>query len=452
MFLFCKTSLYQGYDGGAEMKIGIFSDTYMPQINGVVTSIQMLKKQLEKRGHEVYVFTPYDPKQKYEPDSHVFRLPSMPFVFVQQYRMCLVCPPQILRKIHALHLDIIHTQTEFSMGFLGKMVSKICGVPMVHTYHTMYEDYVHYIANGRLITQERARDFSRMFCNTAMVVVAPTKKTKLLLESYGVRKPISIIPTGIDTDCFCKENYEENQIQQLRHSLGLSQDTHVVLSIGRVAKEKSIDVVIRALPALIAKLPNTKMVIVGEGDETENLQHDAKSLGISEHVLFTGSRPWEEIGQYYQLGDVFCSASLSETQGLTFAEAMAAGIPVVARRDECIANIMTDGVSGMFFDQAEQLSDLLYHMLTDKALCKRLSEAAKQEIQTLSAERFAEHMETLYRRVVAAYDNAEHIESLPHILGARTVHRIKRFPRKLVHHSSRLAERWKNHIESYKEK
>ena len=138
---------------------------------------------------------------------------------------------------------------------------------MVHTYHTMYEDYVHYIAGGHLISAEGAREFSRIFCNTAMAVIAPTKKTERLLRSYGVNKPISIIPTGIDTSHFRKSNYDPAEILELRHSLGLKADTPVLISIGRIAKEKSIDVIIGALPKLLEKLPDTMMVIVGEGME-----------------------------------------------------------------------------------------------------------------------------------------------------------------------------------------
>ena len=160
------------------MNIGIFTDTYFPQLNGVATSVQTLRRELEKKGHQVYIFTPYDPRQQQETDDHIFRLPSMPFIFVKNYRACFVCPPHILRKIHQLKLDIIHTQTEFSLGFLGKLISKTCGIPMVHTYHTMYEDYVHYIAGGHLISAEGAREFSRIFCNTAMAVIAPTKKNR----------------------------------------------------------------------------------------------------------------------------------------------------------------------------------------------------------------------------------------------------------------------------------
>lgn len=128
------------------------------------------------------------------------------------------------------------------------------------------------------------------------------------------------------------------------------------------------------------------MVIVGEGMEIENLKKYADSLGIGDHLLFTGGKPWSEIGKYYQLGDVFCSASLSETQGLTFAEAMAGGIPVVARRDDCIVNFMTHGETGMFFDDPAELPDLLYRVLTDKPLREHLSTTSQNTMESLSVE------------------------------------------------------------------
>lgn len=425
------------------MNIGIFSDTYFPQLNGVATSIQTLSRELRKKGHNVYIFTPYDPRQQHEPDENIFRLPSMPFLFVKNYRACFVCPPHILYKIHNLHLDIIHTQTEFSMGFLGKVLSKALGIPMIHTYHTKYEDYVHYIMNGHLLSAESAREFSRIFCNTATAVIAPTKKTADLLDSYGVTKPISIIPTGIDTSHFKKNRFSKEDVLALRQSLGLEADTPVILSIGRIAKEKSIDVIIGALPKLLEKCPKTKMVIVGEGMEIENLQHYADSLGIGDHLLFTGGKSWEEIGLFYQLGDVFCSASLSETQGLTFAEAMAAGIPVVARRDECIENIITNGKTGLLFDDPEKLPDLLYEILTNQTLRKTLTEAAESAIHELSVEAFADHVEQLYQTTLDAHHASP--QWLPRVPGARTARRISQIPGALVHRgvtrSTHLAEK-----------
>lgn len=424
------------------MNIGIFSDTYFPQLNGVATSIRTLSNALRERGHNVYIFTPSDPRCEGQPEEKdIFRLPSVPVYFVRDYRAGYIFPPHILKKISRLELDIVHTQTEFPLGFLGKLVSTTEGIPMVHTYHTMYEDYVHYIGGGHIISKGMARDFSSTFCNAAMGVIAPTRKTEQLLTSYGVTKPISIIPTGINTSHFRKENFDPAEILELRKSLGLEADTPVILSLGRIAKEKSIDVVISALPKLIEKLPNAMMVIVGEGNEIENLTKFAASMGVGDHVMFTGGKPWDEIGKYYQLGNVFCSASVSETQGLTFAEAMAGGIPVVAKKDECIENILTDNETGLLFESEEELPELLYRVLTDEALSSRLSQASMQAMEKLSVEAFADSVEQLYQNILESGERPKRIAApaIPLVIGVKAAKGITKLPRKLVRSSRKKA-------------
>ncbi|MBQ7102768.1 MAG: glycosyltransferase family 4 protein [Anaerotignum sp.] len=424
------------------MNIGIFSDTYFPQLNGVATSIRTLATALEERGHHVYIFTPSDPRCHPGYDTlQVHRVPSVPVRFVRDYRAGYVLSPFLARKIIELELDIIHTQTEFCLGTLGRMISTTQGIPLVHTYHTMYEDYVHYIGGGHIISKEMARDFSGIYCNTATAVIAPTRKTEQLLKSYGVTKPISVIPTGINTSNFHKDKFTPAEILELRTSLGLQADTPVIISIGRIAREKSIDVVISALPKLIEKLPDVKMVIVGEGNEIENLENFAESIGVGDHVMFTGGKPWDEIGKYYQLGNVFCSASVSETQGLTFAEAMAAGVPVVARKDECIENIIEDNVTGILFESNEDLPDLLYRILTDKTLAHRLSEASVKAMEALSVKTFADSVEFLYQSILESGKRPKKISAhaIPLVMGVKAVKGITKIPRKLARHSYQKA-------------
>ena len=420
------------------MNIGIFSDTYFPQLNGVATSIRTLATALESRGHHVYIFTPSDPRCHEGYDTlNVYRLPSIPVRFVQGYRAGYVFSPSLVKKIINLNLDIIHTQTEFCLGALGRFIATTQGIPLVHTYHTQYEDYVHYIGGGRIISKEMVRELSGVYCNNATAIVAPTRKTELLLKGYGVTKPIAIIPTGINTSNFHKDKFQPEEILDLRHSLGLRKDAHVIVSIGRIAKEKSIDIVIGALPELIKKLPEVKMVIVGEGNEIENLENFAKSIGVGDHVIFTGGKPWDEIGKYYQLGNVFCSASISETQGLTFAEAMAAGTPVVAKKDACIENIIENNVTGLLFESDEELPELLYRILTDQLLAKRLSKASVTAMESLSVDSFADNVEDLYQKILDSGNCPRKISApaLPLVMGVKAVHGMTKIPRKLVHHS-----------------
>jgi 1,2-diacylglycerol 3-alpha-glucosyltransferase len=231
------------------MNIGLFTDSYYPEVSGLVTSINTLQKELKKRGHNVYIFTTSNPCTRQKGLS-VFRLPSMPFIFLKSRRMGLFYSPRAAKCVKHLKLDIIHTQTEFSLGIFGNIMSKQLGIPIVHTYHTLYKDYVHYISKDKFkkFSDDLVRIISRNYCNGCNAVIAPSKKVYDLLKDYGVSRPIKIIPTGIELYRFRKENQTEADLISLKESLGIKRDEPIILFIGRIAKEKSIDVVLRQMP------------------------------------------------------------------------------------------------------------------------------------------------------------------------------------------------------------
>lgn len=383
------------------MNIGIFTDTYHPQINGVATSTRTLERELNKLGHKVFIFTTTDPHAR-QPLSCVFRIPSMPFVFLPTHRMALIYPPKLLLRIRHLKLDVIHTQTEFPLGMLGNLVAELYALPNVHTYHTMYEDYTHYIANGHLITRGMAKRYSRVFCNRARAVIAPVEKARASLLEYGVKRPIHVIPTGIDISKF-KENAEDADITELKSELGIAPDAPVVLFLGRLAKEKSIDVIMNAMPELLSRLPNACLLIVGGGPADSELKQLAKTLGIHDSVIFSGPKPWDMIACYYRLGDVFVTASTSETQGLTYIEAIAAHRLVIAKQDPSVEGLIVHGETGYLFEQDSELAGLLYHALTNLDEISMIADNAYKHISELSSEKFATSVAQLYEEVVRDY-------------------------------------------------
>jgi 1,2-diacylglycerol 3-alpha-glucosyltransferase len=388
------------------MNIGIFTDTYTPQVNGVVSSILTLEKQLIAQNHQVYVFTTTHPDAPSE-DAHVFRLPSIPFVFLAEHRVGILYSPKVVKKIKKLKLDVILSQTEFSLGLFAKLVSKQLRIPIVHTYHTMYEQYMHYISKGIDFSPKLARRYSRMFCNGVDGVVAPTEKTKRLLEKYEVEAPIRVIPTGIDFSPFYAENYSVEDTLALKASLEIPQDIPIILFVGRVAKEKSIDMILESLAQLKRSRSDFCFVVVGDGPERANLEQRVHQLQLNEHVRFIGMQPWQMIGKFYQLGDLFVSASMSETQGLTFAEALAASLPVLARRDESVEGLISDGYNGNLFDTAEELSTLLQQLLDNPTLAEIYKRNALSSIAPLSAEIFGQNALAYYQDIIALYQ-AEH--------------------------------------------
>ena len=386
------------------MNIGIFTDTYYPQINGVATSISTLRDELQKRGHNVFLFTAKDPAIN-EKELNIFRLSSMPFVFSPAHRATYMCPPRLLMRMRTFELDIIHTHTEFSLGLLGKIISQSLGKPHVHTYHTMYEEYTHYVANGHLVSRGMARRFSRFFCNRADTVIAPVQSTRERLLQYGVRCPIEVIPTGINFRPLNKENYPAEETAALKASLGIKPNCPIIINIGRVAREKNIPALINAMPKLLKHLPDAKLVIVGNGPIIGEMTTLAATRGVNGSVLFAGGKPLSEIGRYYQLGDVFATASTSETQGLTYYEAMASGVPVVAKRDTSIATTLVDGFNSYLFDSDCQLADTLHKALSSKDQHKMLTHNAYETITPLSSAKFGESIEQLYSNMVEQNKN-----------------------------------------------
>lgn len=393
------------------MNIGIFSDTYSPQVNGVVSSILTLEKELRGQGHQVYIFTVSHP-EAHEDNEFVYRMASVPFIFLKDQRVGIVYSNKAVHKIKDLNLDLILSQTEFSMGIFARMMAKKLDIPIIHTYHTVYEDYMHYISKGIDISPALARKYSKSFCNHVDGVVAPTKKTEKLLKSYGVQKPIRIIPTGINFQPFSPQNYSQEEITHLKEMFHIPSNDPVILFIGRLAKEKSIDVLIKAMPKLLEKIPNAKLVIVGGGPSQLELEKLVESLHIKEAVIFTGMQPWNTIGRMYQLGDVFASASTSETQGLTFAEAMAAALPVVAMEDESIAGFVKDNYNGRLFHNEEELATVLYDILSHTSYRYLLSENALNSIIPLSAETFGKNAMAFYKEIIESYEKSDVKESI----------------------------------------
>lgn len=393
------------------MNIGIFTDTYLPQVNGVVSSIVTLEQQLIAQGHNVYIFTISHPKA-HDDQPYVYRIPSVPFVFLKDHRVGIIYSTKLIRRVKKLKLDLILSQTEFSLGFLAKLISKKIHVPIVHTYHTMYEEYMHYISKGVEFSPELARKYSKMFCNSVDGIIAPTEKTRDLLLSYGVKKPIEVIPTGINFTPFHPSRYTKESIEDLKAQYHLDPTAPTILFVGRVAKEKSIDIIFTALPKVIEKIPTVQLFIVGDGPEMNHLKELAQTFNIEAHIIFAGLQPWQTIGKFYQLGDVFVSASVSETQGLTFAEAMAAGLPVIAKHDESIEGLVIDDYNGKKFTTTEELSQALIDLLANESYRKTLSVHAMSSVAPLSDEIFGKNALAYYKKIISMKEEAKNKKEL----------------------------------------
>ena len=385
------------------MRIGLFTDTYPPYINGVSTSVLMLKQGLESLGHEVFVVTVNSENFHYKKDENVLMVPGIP-IGIFDYRLTSIYPLRAQKVIKDWNLDVIHSHTEFGVGSFARLISKQYNIPLVHTYHTMYEEYVYYITKGYFdgASKKLVEYLTLFLCDkTVEELIVPTKKTyDLFKEKYKVKRDVHIIPSGIDVTRFYKENIDNSGMDNLRKELGIKKNDFVILYVGRVAKEKSIDFLINNLKSVIKKVPKAKMIIVGDGPDMTDLVYLAKENKLDKHIVFTGKVPWNEVPKYYQLSNVFVTASKSETQGLTVIEAMAAEKPVVAIKDESFELVMTDGEDGLFFENEKQYVDLIYKLYKQKNLAKSISGKARITANEYNPKVYAQNVLNVYKKVI----------------------------------------------------
>lgn len=387
------------------MNIGLFTDTYYPELNGVANSVYLLKKELEKKGHNVYVITTKTPNAPVS-EKGVYRVPSKACSFVPERRIGLVYHPKIARKIHKMKLDIIHTNTEFAIGMFGWIMAHELFIPMVHTYHTIYEDYTHYIKKY-ISNEERAKKLVKMYSkfsvHGAEELIVPTQKVADLMQRYSVKPDINVIPTGIDLSRFGVRD-EEKDKEKLKISLGIPRDNKVVLYLGRVSEEKNIDEIMLYLDGYMEQRDNVTFLVVGDGPYKAILEKNAKNLTNRKQIIFAGAKPWDEITHYYQIADVFVSASTSETQGLTYIEALASGTPIVARMDPCLDGVLEHGKNGFGYEDRES-----FYNGVDEILWNRLgidySKNARESVERFSTEQFANSVENIYYHVIKTHKN-----------------------------------------------
>ncbi len=387
------------------MKIGLLSDAYYPITGGVSTSLLMLKEGLIKMGHEVYVITPTARgyKEYDKNDPHMIRIKGVPFPLkgLRHFRF-IPFVGRYFRKIKKLKLDVIHVHTEFSIGILGKKIKDRTKVPMVFTVHTMYEEYINYVSKtlNKFFHNKMRNNVIRLmnsYIKRAEVTIVPSNKTKDLMISYGINGNYEIVPTGIEMSRFYKKNYTDEQVLKLKESLGLK-DEFVCLYVGRISSEKSIDVLIKGFKK--TNYQNMKFLIVGDGPYMSELKALVKKENLENNVIFTGMISWDLVGLYYQLGDVFLNASLSETQGLTYIEALASGLPLIVKYDKVLENVVTNEYNGLFFHENEELPELINKLSQSKEISDKLKENAYKSVKKYSKEEYAKNATKVYEEAI----------------------------------------------------
>lgn len=392
------------------MRIGIFTDQYFPTVSGVVTSIETLADGLRARGHIVYIITSLDLRNIKKEELEILKakgeyfinIPGFHYHFkkLRGYRFINI-KKEYIKRIALLNLDVIHVQTEFSMARLAIKCSKELNIPMVHTFHTLFDEYLSYVSGffTRLFPKKMhnilVNRFLRPVSRQSLIEIVPTKKVYDQRYHYklGINEDVRIIPTGINLDAFLESKRQASLVSKYQ-----LQDKFVYLFVGRISEEKRISNIITAYKEVANA--NNRLLIVGDGPELSKLRKLTLELELKENVIFTGFIEWKNISSYYALGDVFLCDSVSETQGLTYLEALASGLPLLVRKDDCLLNLLINDYNGIAYEKENELIAYMKKLETDKNKLLSLKRNTKKSTIQYTDNIFVENIIKVYEDVI----------------------------------------------------
>ncbi|MEW6446541.1 MAG: glycosyltransferase family 4 protein [Bacillota bacterium] len=373
------------------MHVGVFTDSYRPYTSGVVRSIETFRAELEAEGLSFFIFAPNYPGVC--PEERVFRFPSVPAPTNPDFTLAIPFSLKIAGKLKNMKLDLVHVHSPFILGSLGARWARRLGIPLVFTYHTLYEEYVHYFPLLQKMARKVTRQYTIRFCNRCDLVLAPAAAIKEYLVKAGVRTRVEYLPTGIDLNAF-----RDGDRQGFRRRYGIGFDEPVLLYVGRMGKEKNVGFLLRAFRGVSDRVERIWLVLVGGGPAKERLAAEAVRLGVANRVIFTGPVPPDKVKDCYAAGDIFVMSSLTETQGLVLGEAKAAGLPAVAVRAQGVSEMVNEGVDGFLTPLDEAVfAEKVCRLLADSGLYRSMKQNALIHSEEIAASRMAKRLQEYYQ-------------------------------------------------------
>lgn len=397
------------------MRIGIFTDAYDPDLNGVATSAKVLYEQFTRLGHQAYVVCTHSDKVGFKKEGDIIRLPGIELKAFYGYGIVPPVMPLFSNEIAKLNLDIIHIETEFGVGILGSNIAKYLKIPMVRTYHTDYMDYANYFfpeklsllnkASGAVVTK-----IVKFYSEDCLRLMTPSRKTKDILKQAGVKTPIDVVPNGINLDIFKPNEEKRVKASKIREELGIKEDEKVLIYLGRIADEKRLDMVVESFARVKENGLKLKLIVVGLGPAYEKNVRLVEKLGLNDYVIFLGKKAPEEVPLYYLSADGFISASTSETQGLTYIEALSTGLPIIVAYDEVLTDLVEEGKNGFFFKDENECFEMISRFVSlSKDELSLMKDNAIKSVEVYDAEKFARDTLNIYEEVIRQYKESYHI-------------------------------------------
>jgi len=377
------------------MHVAFFTNTYHPVVNGVVQSIHDFRYALTGHGHQVFVFAQHV-KNHEDKEPFIFRYPAFKWPTRQEYPLTIPLSPFVDWVLPSLKLDVIHSHHPVLIGNAAAHQARQLDLPLVFTHHTRYKMYSHYVPLSSKLVETAIDQWLDDYMSKCHHIIVPSESVKqVLADEYGITSQITAVPTGLNLSL-----YERINGQAMRESKGWGQDT-VLVSVGRLAKEKNQETLLKAVAQVMQAHANVRLVLIGDGDERKSLQKLAEQLGIVGRIDFTGNLSHEEVIAHLKGADIFCFASVTETQGLVTMEALAAGLPVVAVDATGTRDVMDHDQEGLLTDNdSDALAQAIKEVVTNTDLRERFKIAARKRAESLSIDAQAKKLVGVYEQAI----------------------------------------------------
>lgn len=381
------------------MKIGFFTDGYLPQKNGVATSVAEYADALEENGHTITLIAPKYPGYT-DTKKNVIRLSSINYKKETGVRVAVYLPEKAFRELLRLDFDIIHGHGDGPITMLGWTIAKRKNIPFILSHHTFWNRYTHYFPAGRLIHPRIVEKFTQLFANSCSAIISPSNVSKRELKQYGVTRPITVIHHGLNLS-----NYKPGSKDFLRKKIKIPTDHKILLYVGRLGKEKSVDRLLQAFQLIHKKYPKTALVLVGNGTQKEYLQAYANELGLADSTYFLGEVEYKQVPSVFHSADLFVFMSKTETLGKVILEAMAAGLPIVTLNVAPYKELITHESEGLLVSAGiRSFTNGVLKLLSDDVLREKMGTNAKIKAEQFSITTAITKIEEIYAENIERYE------------------------------------------------
>ena len=390
------------------MRIVMFTETYLPYINGVVTHISILKEGLEKLGHDVFIVTSNTDVKHHVLKDNILYCPAKSMKKIYGYGLSFPVSQKRFNIIKRWNPDICHVHQEFGVGLFGAIAAKMLKIPLVYTVHTMYDEYIYYVAPKLLEKPIKgiSHMYFRFFTHRASEITGPSKKSDDFVKIMGSRKAVTVVPNCVELAAYNRELISEADALLIRDKYNIPHDKCVALFVGRLGREKSVDVILENWSKTINKEDNLHLMVLGNGPELEALQKQAIDLGLSGMVTFTKEVLHAETVPYYAACDIYLTASLSDTMSISMLEGMAMGLPVIQRYDPINLDQVISGTNGYLFHNAKEMASALREFRDLDAESKSsFRKKSSESVGSLGSIDLGKNLYKVYESAVIKYKN-----------------------------------------------